>query len=52
MNKIKYNYSWKSVKNIVGLLLFLLLTIYFTVLLGIKKNTVILYLLNSVMLMV
>ena len=52
MNQIKYNYSWKSIKNIATLLVFLLLTIYFSLLLGIKKNMVILYLLNLVMLMV
>lgn len=44
MNKIKYNYSWKSFKNIVVLLVFALLTIYFGLIIGIKKNMVTLYL--------
>jgi len=44
MNQIKYNYSWKRLANIAALLLFLLLTIYFSLLLGIKKNVAILYL--------
>ena len=44
MNKIKFNYSWKSLKNITALLVCLLFTLYFSLLLGIKKNMVILYL--------
>lgn len=42
MNKMKSNYSWQGIKNIAVLLLILLLTIYFSFLLGIKKNMAIL----------
>jgi len=44
MNKIKYSYSWKSIKNIAALLICILLTIYFSFLLGVKKNMVIRFL--------
>lgn len=44
MNKIKADISWKSIKNILTLCIFILLTIYCNTLLGIKKNMAIHYL--------
>ena len=44
MNKIKTDISWKSLKNILTLCIFVLLTIYCNTLLSIKKNMAMYYL--------
>ena len=38
MNKIKRRNNWKNINSIIGLFFFLLLTIYFSILLNIKKE--------------
>lgn len=44
MDKIKLNNIWKSISNIFGLFIVILLTVLFSMLLNEKKNMDILYL--------